>query len=58
MKTKEEIKSALRDWMVATSTLVRVQVANNSEVSFWWRYQFGIKMQDRWIEKHLGGRAA
>ena len=57
MKTRGEIKAELRDWMVSTTTLVKVSSpgCHNSDIAFWWRKRFDIRMNEKWIAKHLGG---
>ena len=55
---KEEIKSSLKDWMTATSQLLKAGVQNKidvDDITFWWRSKFGIRMKSKWIEKALYG---
>jgi len=54
---KEEVKAKLRDWLVSTTTLVKVSSpgCHNSDIAFWWRQNFGIRMNEGWIVKHIGG---
>lgn len=54
---KEEIKSKLRDWMTATTQLMKVSNSkiSSSDISFMWRNKFGIRMNDKWVEKALYG---
>jgi hypothetical protein len=55
---KEEIKSNLRDWMTATSQLMKVSNSkiSSGDISFIWRTKFGIRMNEKWVEKALYGK--
>lgn len=54
---KNEIKIKLRDWMTATTQIFKMhnQFCGLGDISFWWRGQLGIKMNDKWVEKTLYG---
>ena len=56
---KNELKVKLRDWMTATTQLLKVSnphVMDTDAITFWWRSKFGIRMKSRWIEKALYGK--
>lgn len=59
MESKEERKSKLRDWMTATTQLVKInaqdQKVSVSDITYWWRGKIGVKMTDEWIKKALYG---
>jgi hypothetical protein len=58
MQTKSEIKIKLRDWMTASSQLLKVAAPDKigvSDISFMFRAQYGIKMTDKWVERALYG---
>jgi len=59
MKSREEIKSSLRDWMTATSQLMKVGAPDKidaDDITFWWKVNFGIRMRSKWVEKALYGK--
>ena len=58
MKSRDEIKSNLRDWMTSTCQLTKAKFNNVtvSDITFMWRSQFGIKMTDAWVKKALYGK--
>jgi hypothetical protein len=61
MLTISEIKSSLRDWMTATCQMVKVSRQNSdklstSDISYLFRKTFGIRMNDKWVEKALYGK--
>jgi hypothetical protein len=55
---KEEIKSKLRDWMTATIQLDKVANTKrtSADISYAWRRVFGIRMNEKWVEKALYGK--
>ena len=54
---RQERKVILKDWMTSTTEMVKVSnpKCTSSDISFWWRENFGIKMTDRQVEKALYG---
>lgn len=60
-KSREEIKASLRDWMTATSQLMKVGAPDKidvDDITFWWKVTFGIRMRYKWAEKALYGRSS
>jgi hypothetical protein len=57
-ESREERKSKLRDWMTATIQLDKVSDSKctSADISYAWRRVFGIKMNEKWVEKALYGK--
>jgi hypothetical protein len=59
MQTKSEIKVGLRDWMTATCQTLKVadpKRVSSSDIAYLFRSTFGIRMNDKWVDKALYGR--
>ena len=57
MKSRDEIKASLKDWMTATTQLHKAKNPQRSisDITYLWRLSAGIKMTDKWVEKALYG---
>jgi hypothetical protein len=57
MKTKEERKQLLRDWMTAATQLYKVENPSRTidTIASFWRAIYGIKMRHEWVKRALYG---
>ncbi len=58
-ESREERKANLRDWMTATSPLMKVGAPDKidaDDITFWWKATFGMRMKSKWVEKALYGK--
>jgi hypothetical protein len=54
--SKEEIKVLLKDWMVATTQIIKTDTGwKSSNISIWWQSKLGINMKDKWVNRALYG---
>lgn len=52
---KPMVKMLLKDWMTATTQIMKVSnpTVTAADISFWWRAQMGIRMNEKYVGKCL-----
>ena len=56
---RDELKDKLRNWMAMTNIMAKTYgdpKPSNSDIAYWWRATFNIKMNEAWVSKHLKNR--
>ena len=55
VKTRDEIKASLREWMHNTSRTEKVKkpIMDIQDMKAWWYLNFGVRMTDKFLVKAL-----